>query len=587
MPYITKGLAEDITKGLAEDLSEEVKREKAGYWESGTWDTSRHIRIEVKGQDIDSIHYELRYDEGKLQVELHFESEDANKDRALIKKMILQTKNQSRLAWKSWLGKPYHRCVLVTEKDLYNNKGNTIAAFKEIMGIFDPLFKIDKGQSMQEKVKLGEENLKFENPEGAHVSLHNLNLAQILQMDIRIPAYQRDYCWEDAQIDPLFKNLQEYSSQDYHLGTIILQQLKNEKDNVYYDVIDGQQRLITLSLLAKEFVNNPKAIKLLSQEARTEASQQHIANCKWKVEQFVKSNIPNKLGGHLLNHVKFSVLVIYDNRLYLAQTFFSNQNSKGVPLSDLDLLKAHHLRFIYQKAQEMHTAQEWDAMRSNQSQNAILEKLLFWHIYELRHWMRKQNIDENEKNRVLHEFSAAEIIKDVPPFGEKFEFYEKIQGGAHFFNYVKILCNSYEQFEKETSVILLRNHLSNHWSHARYAEIIEAFLFAYYLKFSNQYLPEALYVISLIMGIHRFNNSQARTKSIREFASSSEIVMMIDQATSPTFFLAEGLSKTQNIDISSSIHIAIDFYCKICDMAEDLSKLFTINSFSEIYDNRI
>jgi len=340
-------------------------------------------------------------------------------------------------------------------------------------------------------------------------------------------------------------------------------------------------------LLAKEFVENTVDIQLLSQKVRTKTSEEHIANCKWKVEQFLKHNIPCNFGQNLINNVKFSVLIIYDNRLDLAQTFFSNQNSKGVPLSDLDLLKAHHLRFIYHEAQEMHTAQEWDAMRSNQYRNATLEKLLFWHIYELRHWMRKQDFNANERNRVLHEFSAAEIVKDVPPFGEKFDFYEKIQGGAHFFNYVKLLCNSYEQFEKEAPVILLRKYLSYHWSHARYSEIIEAFLFAYYLKFRNQYLPEALYVISNIMGMHRFNNSQARTKSIREFASSSEIVMMIDQATSPTFFLAEGLSKIQNIDLNLNSDIVLDFYLNICDMAEELSKLFTINSISKIYDNRI
>lgn len=66
----------------------------------------------------------------------------------------------------------------------------------------------------------------------------------------------------------------------------------------------------------------------------------------------------------LLRNVSFAVLVVNDSNLDLAYTFFSNQNSKGVPLSDFDLLKAHHLRFIPgdEGGQAEHMAKKWNAV---------------------------------------------------------------------------------------------------------------------------------------------------------------------------------------------------------------------------------
>ena len=58
---------------------------------------------------------------------------------------------------------------------------------------------------------------------------------------------------------------------------------------------------------------------------------------KWNIE----------LDTLIINQLIFTVLILKESRLDLAYTFFSNENSKGVPLSDYDLLKAHHLRYIF------------------------------------------------------------------------------------------------------------------------------------------------------------------------------------------------------------------------------------------------
>lgn len=65
----------------------------------------------------------------------------------------------------------------------------------------------------------------------------------------RIPPFQRDYSWEEEQWEDLWQDIQEVTSSEqesaHYMGYLVLQS-DNEKT---FDVIDGQQRLTTLSLV--------------------------------------------------------------------------------------------------------------------------------------------------------------------------------------------------------------------------------------------------------------------------------------------------------------------------------------------------
>lgn len=66
----------------------------------------------------------------------------------------------------------------------------------------------------------------------------------------RVPLYQRDYSWEEEHWDDLWQdiiNLQADSSAYHYMGAIVLQDGSSEKE---FFIIDGQQRLVTLSILA-------------------------------------------------------------------------------------------------------------------------------------------------------------------------------------------------------------------------------------------------------------------------------------------------------------------------------------------------
>ena len=186
--------------------------------------------------------------------------------------------------------------------------------------------------------------------------------------------------------------------------------------------------------------------------------------------------------------------------------------------------------------------------------------------------MRKNDYDVDEPHRVKEEYSAAIFVPYIPPFGERFDFYEKIQGGTHFFAYAEVFVNKFSEFEKAPQVKALRNHLK--WaSHWRYESVIETLLFGYYLKFGTQYLTDALIRIAENIAQHRYNSSRALYYKIRAFAKDSEIIMMIDQASSPTFFLEECRAATSvyaaDIDLEG---IQLSFYQKIEDIKDELNQ---------------
>ena len=101
-------------------------------------------------------------------------------------------------------------------------------------------------------------------------------------------------------------------------------------------------------------------------------------------------------------------------------------------------------------------------------------------------------------------------------------------------------------------------------------------LFGYYLKFGEQYLAEALFCIASSIAQHRYENNRALSYKIREYACKSEIVMMVDQASSPTFFLAECLASihTTGRDLEEQ-GIAMRFYQHLQDIFNEISDEFT------------
>jgi uncharacterized protein with ParB-like and HNH nuclease domain len=66
-----------------------------------------------------------------------------------------------------------------------------------------------------------------------------------------IPMYQRNYAWGEEEITQLIRDVIDYVSSDHHyyIGTMVVA-VRNSRGREYFEIIDGQQRFTTLTLLA-------------------------------------------------------------------------------------------------------------------------------------------------------------------------------------------------------------------------------------------------------------------------------------------------------------------------------------------------
>ena len=156
--------------------------------------------------------------------------------------------------------------------------------------------------------------------EGDEVSLiDNLTLNDVFHLSINIPSYQRIYCWEENNVKCLLNDVFEHISSNnttpYRLGTIILHSHESK-----YDIIDGQQRLVTLALLLAEV-----GIKtcLLEEKFSSKRSIEYIKYNKYIIHEYAQRhlNIRDKVE-KLLSLLEFNVLVLQNTSIDLAYTFF-------------------------------------------------------------------------------------------------------------------------------------------------------------------------------------------------------------------------------------------------------------------------
>ena len=89
-----------------------------------------------------------------------------------------------------------------------------------------------------------------------------------------IPRFQRDYSWTDVEWDELWLDIQEATKPEgesaHYMGYLVLQ-TQNDKT---FDVIDGQQRLTTLSIIVLAILRNLKRLVEAGQDP--ERNQQRL-----------------------------------------------------------------------------------------------------------------------------------------------------------------------------------------------------------------------------------------------------------------------------------------------------------------------
>lgn len=210
---------------------------------------------------------------------------------------------------------------------------------------------------------------------------------------LRIPDYQRPYAWSTRNVAELVDDIRQFTPNgDYRIGTVILHGHRDDHGEQVLDVVDGQQRLITLHLLAKTLCATGFD-PIVRDVARLRLSRFGAEQTKIRVEEnfdFVKRLVGDWEPGTVpvfANAVflQCEVVVVTLTNLDEAFQMFDSQNARGRALYPTDLLKAFHLREMGSGLRDASTKREvvelWEDIPA-----AHVNALFSEYLFKIRRW---------------------------------------------------------------------------------------------------------------------------------------------------------------------------------------------------------
>lgn len=409
--------------------------------------SERYIMIKVcETFDCKNLHFE--YYQG--YVELHFEYQNAPDDFSTLNNYLKNEVCDSiDFVWLQWQGKSSGRCRLRTP---ITSCLVLKWAFEKMYEVFHPHIEKFQQTSKNQTDIASAEQSKLECPQEDCITV--LKTGEVLsKTNIDIPPYQRPYRWQyKKHLRQLLSDVIEHmpKGKEYRIGSVILHLNENK-----LDVVDGQQRLISLSIILKVLGIETEWIKQVS--FKHIDSKNNIRYNFWQCEDFFKeysAEEKQRISDYILNGCSFSVIIVHD----LADAFqlFDSQNSKGKALEPADLLKAFHLREMGegQELDKRNIVTEWEKAIDEKTLNHVLGDYLFrircWNRNEWKYYFTRDDVDE---------FKGVTLnINDEKflcyPYQERLWFISKTQlfqvnseiiNGKFFFDYVFHYINLYKE----------------------------------------------------------------------------------------------------------------------------------------------
>ena len=261
---------------------------------------------------------------------------------------------------------------------------------------------------------------------------------------LSIPEYQRPYKWTARNAIQLLDDILEARNANkevYRVGTLILHRYSDDKGNERFNIVDGQQRTITFSLLL---------YALYELEPEKNRRKINFLNQQVFVNPFSRHNIPNNLNAFRrrtyksadfeknMDHIRdmkrlrdfierqCELIVVITDDVSEAFQFFDSQNARGKALYPHDLLKAYHLREMTE-LDEVKTEQivkGWEKIPQHELADFFGE-----YLYRIKEWINGNWASKlNEHN--IYKFKG--ISKDArTPYAQ---FYKSAFSYAELIN---------------------------------------------------------------------------------------------------------------------------------------------------------
>jgi hypothetical protein len=202
-----------------------------------------------------------------------------------------------------------------------------------------------------------------------------------------IPRYQRLYAWEEPQLKDFWEDITYHNpEQKYFFGTILLKEAGTEGDFEALEVVDGQQRLTTMTIFFSEVIKRLKFLdktinlsikidkyiqyrgihKLKISELDNDFFQTYVLNIKEKTPTTFETPSQRRLydakiffRDKLLNATKEEINVFFDileksdvlvysvKNSAEATLIFQTTNDRGKGLTNLDKIKSYLMYRAY------------------------------------------------------------------------------------------------------------------------------------------------------------------------------------------------------------------------------------------------
>ncbi|MCX6162894.1 MAG: DUF262 domain-containing protein [Ignavibacteriae bacterium] len=257
----------------------------------------------------------------------------------------------------------------------------------------------------------------------------------LLTDNLQRPKYQRPYKWSTKNVNQLIDDIilnQKKSA--YRLGTLVIHRENKDTGNVL-NIVDGQQRSITLTLIAYAIIKNKSNIlqkinpkvkqinyttKLLNLSFTNDISKFNIQNNYNEIERRIREFDEHSI---YFFFYKCEIVQVVLSDISEAFQFFDSQNSRGKDLEPHDLLKAFHLREMAHLStdDQLKSVSTWETMETQE-----LANLFSLYLYRIRNWSKGHSARYFTKEEV-------DIFKGISPDSEENYPFSQLFRIGHFY----------------------------------------------------------------------------------------------------------------------------------------------------------
>ena len=290
--------------------------------------------------------------------------------------------------------------------------------------------------------------------------------------DFHIPSYQRPYAWGTEEASTLFEDLygfykSERSEENYFLGSTVL---IKEEDKPRADVIDGQQRLTTLTILLSVLTTHFSKTEIVSDyqsylrepgrpsQGLAASPRLHLREkdqpfFERYIQEFQlsdllaldKASLATESQKHILENAEIFEKKIHDKemteedllkfgsfilmRCFLvvvstptqksAYRVFSVMNNRGLDLLPIDIIKADVIGKIEESRQDGYT-KKWEELEIDATRNGFNDVISHMRMIFIKAKAKKTVLEEFSES-ILPRFNPADLIDNyLTPYTEAY-----------------------------------------------------------------------------------------------------------------------------------------------------------------------